>query len=477
MNPIAGFLPDVDPTTPAILADCTNLIPYQSGYEGAPSRITPSGVPALAAACRGSVVAYKLDDTRRFFAGTATKLYELSAGVWADVSDTGDYTGGADTVWSFTQFGDATIASNGIEPIQRTTSGDFAAIAGAPDAKIVFSVASQVMALNVNDGAVKQDGWHCCAVFDDTDWTPDVATQAASGRLVGVAGPITAGGRIGNNAIAYKARAIFRGIYVGAPSVWQWEQVIGGEAGCIGQDAWCDIGGAHFAVGETDFWLFDGNVPQPIGEGVRQWFFSRVSPSYLYKTRCIFDRQTNRVWVFYPSSGSSTLDSVLVWHITSRKWGRADQAIEAPVNYIASGATIDGFGGTIDALPDVSFDSQYWLAGGRALSVFDASHQLQALTGQSATSSFTTGDVGDDWNASLLQEVRLRFATAPTSANITTYCKLNSGTSWSAGESGAMSDGKFDVLCEGRWHKADASFVGPVQITGMAAKIKPAGVR
>ena len=77
MQALAGFSPDSDPTLPGVLTDCTNFIPYETGMMGAPSAVTVSSVPALAAACIGSVVAVKLDATRRTFAGTATKLYEL----------------------------------------------------------------------------------------------------------------------------------------------------------------------------------------------------------------------------------------------------------------------------------------------------------------------------------------------------------------------------------------------------------------
>lgn len=478
MIPLVGFLPDSDPVTPGVITDCTNLVPYQAGMEGGPGTATPTDVPALAAECRGAAVVYKLDGSRRFVAGTQTKLYEISAGAWDDISQAGNYDIGSEGVWCFAQFGDATMAASKAETIQRSTSGDFADIAGAPKAKIVFPVGSQVMALNVDDGSDKPDGWHCCAVFDETDWTEAYATQSASGRLVSVAGPIMAGGAIGPHAYAYKQRAIFRGTYVYPDTaIWQWERVIGGDAGCVGQDAWCDIGDRHFIVGETDFWLFDGNTPVPVGEGIRQWFFNRVSQTGISKTRCVFDRQQNRVWVFYCSNGASSLDSALVWHVATRKWGRADRSIEAAVNYIATGTQINGVSGTFDALPNIPFDSQYWLAGGRAFSIFDTSHQLQALTGSSSSSAYTTGDVGDDRGFSLLQEIHLRFAREPTSATATVYSKMTSGADWAAGPTASMQDGKFDFLIEARWFKARIDFAGPVQITKMGEQHKPAGKR
>lgn len=481
MTPILGFMPDAEQTVPGILSDCENLIPSLVGMSGAPVGVAPNGVPALSAECRGGSVIRKLDNTRRILAGTATAIYELVSSAWSDVSRGTAYTGGSESRWSIAQFGDATIMANRADAMQRSTSGAFADISGAPKAEIVFSVGAFVMALNVNDGAEKPDGWHCCAAFDETSWTPSTTTQATRGRLVSTPGALTAGARLGEYAVAYKERSIYLGQYVGAPVVWDWIQVPGGEAGCVGKEAICDIGGAHFIVGNDNFWLFDGTRPTPLGDGViRQWWVDNSSAQYRYKTICTLDQETNRVWVFFVSKNASSLDSALVYHIQSKMWGRVSIAIEAAITYTSPSATIDGltsFSATIDGLPNIPFDSQYWAAGGRALSVFNTAHQLQSLTGQSASSSLTSGVVGDDENLSLLQQIRLRYSMAPTSATVTTEHAMNSGTSFAPGVSGVMNDGKFDTLKSSRWHKARIDFVGPVTVTHMAAKFKASGRR
>lgn len=481
MIPLTGFAPDADVTTPGLIASCSNLIPYLNGMEGAPEPATPASTPALAAACIGAAVVTKLDDTRRIIAGTATKLYELSAGAWVDIGRAAAYNGGVDTRWSITQFGDATLCANRADVIQRSTGASFADVATAPKAEILFSVGAFVMALNTNDGSEKPDGWHCCAAFDDTSWTPSLATQATSGRLVATAGKLTAGMRLGEYAIAYKQRSIYLGQYVGAPTVWNWLQVPGGDAGCVGKEAICDIGGAHFFVGDDNIWIFDGTRPVPVADGfVRQFFFDNSNPAYRYRTICVFDRQKNLVWVFYPSLGSTTPDSAIVYHVVAKKWGVANRSIEAALNYVAAGVTIDGlpaYSATIDGLAPYSFDSQFWLSGGKSLSIFNTSHQLQAMTGTSVSSSMTTGDVGDDDGVTALNKIRLRYATAPATASVQTLIQMNSGTGFTVAATGSVLDGKFDLRQSARWHKAIFSFTGPVRITGMDADLLPAGGR
>lgn len=483
MDKLLGFSPDLDPTTPGVITACVNFIPYEAGMAGAPSASTSTSTPALAAACVGGVVITKLDDTRRIIAGTATKLYELSGGVWTDVSRAGNYTGGADTRWSYTQFGNATIASNLTDTMQRSASGSFADIATAPKAKIVFSVGSFVMALNTSDATygVSQNRWWCCATFDETNWTPSVTVLCATGQLVSAPGQITAGGKLGDYAVAYKDKAIFLGQFVGAPSVWDWAQVPGGDAGCVGQDAWTDIGGAHFIVGQDNLWLFDGSRPVPIGVGqVREWFYANSNPSYRYKIQCIFDRQTNRVWIFYPSTNSTTLDSAMVYHLATKQFGLVTINIEAVLNYISAGVTIDGLSSissTIDGLSAYSFDSQFWLSGGRALSIFNTSHQLQLMTGASTSSSYTTGDMGDDDGVSLLSKIRIRFAPgfAPTTATAQVSSKMTEGEGLTIGDTHTLNDGKFDVLQAARFHRATIAMTGDNRVLAMDATLKPMG--
>lgn len=473
MTPLLGFAPDLEAPTPGTIVDCDQFIPYLTGMEAAPSLVTPEDVPVLASDCRGAAVVTLLDGTRRVFAGAQTALYELTSGAWADATRASPYTGGSDTRWSFTQFGNTTIAANRADTIQFSNSGDFADIASAPKAEIVFSVGAFVMALNVNDGAEKPNGWHCCAVFDATDWVESVTTQSASGQLVSTPGPITAGLRLGEYAVAYKATSIYLGQYVGAPVVWDWTPVAGGEAGCVGKEALCDVDGAHFFVGQDNFWLFDGTRPVPIGDGqVRQWFFDNSDPANLFKTKCVYDRQQNRVWVFYPSAGSTVCDSALVYHLKNKQWGKADSTIQAVLNYVAPGFTIDGMdsiSATIDGLPDIAMDSQYWLSGGKALSVFNDDNQLQSFTGVAGTSTFTTGDAGDDDAVSLLSQIRLRFAAGfkPLTASVQTFNKMNSGELFLPGPSASINDGKFDVQMSARWHRAVFTMTGTSRVTGI----------
>jgi hypothetical protein len=485
VNPLLGFSPDLDPAAPGVVTDCVQMVPTSRGMRSAPAAVSISGLGALPAQCRGAAVLQKTAGTRRTFAGTQTRLYELASGTWSGVSAT--YGGSSENRWSFAAFGDVALATNDNDQLQYSTAGTFAAVAGAPKARILVSVPNFVVALNTQDATASAtygdspDRWWCSAFQDAQDWTPSTATQCTTGRLIGGGGEITAGAQLGSGLVVYKAREMFLGQYAGPPTVFDFQRVPG-DQGCVGPEAVTDIGGAHIFVGEDNIWLYDGSRPIPISENVvRQWFYDDLSAQYKYRTIVTYDRNNGRVWIYYPSTLSSgNPDSALVYHLASKRWGRANRTIEAAMNYVTGGLTWDTLStlsATWDGLPDVPWDSQSWQVSGRAVAVFDTDHNLKTLTGSGEPSSLTTGDIGDDSTASFVSRVRLRFYTEPTTGTVTGSVKTGLGLTGSVTAAGTMSGSKFDTRQAGKWHRFAFQFTGNVEVGGVKADIKPAGAR
>ena len=483
MSPILGFAPDMDPTTPGVLTACANLVPFESGFEGAPSPVAVAAA-ALAGPCRGAVVATKLAGTRRVFAGSQQRLYELAGGTWTDRSKAGAYTGSTESRWSFCQFGDTTIASNLADPMQSSTTAAFADVPTAPRAKIVVSASNNfVLAFNTSDGTfgVSPDRWWNCAQNDQTNWTP-AQGGPTTGRLVAVEGPIQAALPLGDYVIAYKSRGVFLGTFVGGDAQWAWSLITGSDSGAVGQNAVCDVGGVHFFVSEGDFWIFDGTRPVSVGEGVvRRWFVNNVNPAFRFMTQATYDKTSGLVRVNFPSKTSNgILDRTLVYHVKRQRWGVADTVVQAPLNFIAPGVTIDGLdaiASTIDALPNVPVDSQYWIGGGQIPAYFNSANQLVSLSGVTGASSFTTGDIGDDDAVTMIDRFRTRFTKSPQTAMATGLIKMNEGDVLTVGSTSAMNDGKFDLRQSARFHRVRVDMTGGHQETAFDAKAIPVGQR
>jgi hypothetical protein len=151
-----------------------------------------------------------------------------------------------------------------------SSSGAFNNITGARRQRSSCLASNNfVLAFNTNDDLwAVADGWWCCAQNDQTDWVDNVATSANTSGCLDVEGPIQAALMLGDNAVVYKRAASSSASTWALLMVWRLRPVPGGEAGAVGKEAVCDIGGVHFFVGNDNFWLYDGTRPVPLGVGI-----------------------------------------------------------------------------------------------------------------------------------------------------------------------------------------------------------------
>lgn len=481
MIPLVGFAPDADPTTPGVLTDCSQIVPYESGMRTAPGPVSV-GLPALAGDARGGIVTRDLSGNRRLIVGTDTKLYEAIGSVWTDISRAGSYTLAIDDRWSFAQFGNSALAATASAVIQRSTGGAFADIAGAPQARMIEQSLGFVLAFATIDGTYGDtpDRWWCCASFDETDWTPAVATQATTGRLVGASGAITAARRFGDDVIAYKSRGIFVGRYQGPPTVWQFTQV-SYDIGCVGVDAVVDTPIGHVFVGEDDVYVFDGTVPRSLGNGViKQWLSTNINPAQRHQTRILWDRATSLIWIYYAATDSSVVDSCIVFSISTKQWGRADNTCQAVLNFISPTISYDGGTAlvtTYDSGPLVPFDSSFWVSGSVLPSIITNDRIVKSLTGEASASNFTTGDYGDDEGQNECTGVRVRFVQSPSTGTMTGYAKNEEGVMASTASSAMKADGKFDLRQSGRFHRFKCDMTGDAKFTAIRPQMQSGGAR
>ncbi len=480
LTKLVGWMPDADPFAPGVIADCEMMEPSIRGMKAAASAAS-TGVAALASDCRGAALVTKLDGTQRLLAATQSRIYQANATAWVDYS-AATYTGSTDSRWEFRQFGDVTIAVNGVDDPQTATAATFATLTAMPVAKLVETVAGFVMVANISDASYAYaDGWWCSALLDETNWTPDVATQSARSRLTETPGEITALRSLGGDVVAFKASSMYVGRYVGTPIIWQWQRVPG-DVGAASQQGIVSDGAALFWWGGDDFYRFDGSRPQPIGEAVRRWFAAEASQAYLYKMLGQYDRARSLArWYFVPN-GSSTPTRCIVFNTRTGAWGRADRDVQAIVEYVSSAITYDAAGALAAATYNStsfpqSYNSPLWTASTEIPAVFNGSNVLQTLSGVAGASSLTTGEIGDDDRYLVMRKVRLRYSDDPASASMTHHYASNPGGAYTTGTTSSIDDGKFDVLSSARWHRLRWDFTGDVEVTGYAVDVVPQGTR
>lgn len=478
MIPLLGFAPDVDPTSPGVITDCSNLIPFEAGMKGAPAPVSV-GASALADTCLGATATSDLSGTRRLLAGTSTKLYALSGSSWSDVSRGAGYVLGSDQRWSFIQYANSTLAANPNAVLQRSTGLAFSDISGAPTAKLIEAAQGFAVAFNTSSYA---DEWYCSAYLDETDWTLSVSNQCVKGRLIGGSGPITAARRFQDDIVAYKSGAMFVGRYVGAPEVWRWTQV-STDVGCVGQEAVVDTSIGHVFVGRDNVYVFDGTTPRPLATGIiRKWLFDDMAGVFQYRASLVWDRNNQLVWIYYTQAGSTTglLTRCAVYHVLTQRWGLAHQNIEATVSYISPTFTYDGGGPTVttyDSGPTVPFDSLFWISGANTPAVFNSSHVLSTLSGSCSSASFTTGDFGDDEGYRTCTNLRVRYTSRPTTSTVTGYTKDAEGDPVATQTSQAQTDGRHNLRQTARWHRFKVDTTGNFTVTAVRPEFTEGGRR
>jgi hypothetical protein len=480
--PFRGFTPSVDPTTPGAVLDCVNMVPTLRGMKAAPST-SGIGAAPFPSQVTGAVTTELLSGSYRTIAGTATKLYEIVGSAQNDVSGM-SYTGGANR-WRYGQLGNATIASNGADPLQQSISaGNFSSIAGAPAALIVEVTQGFVFAFDTTDSTDghRPDGWFCSGIYDQTVWTPSQATQCAKGRIIDTPGKITAGRVLGTNIVAYKKDSMFYGTYQGTPVIWAFSQ-ISPVVGTPCQEAVVAIGTRHVFLGsDAQVYQYDGSAVTPIGDEVKDWLYANWSQLYRDRVESYHDKENSLVYWYFcsSSSGAPVPDKCLVLNYRTGKFGRADAKIEAAVAYVSGQITWDVLGSlpnvsTWDSLPQIPYNSSFWSQASELPAIIDTTHTLQALSGVSETSSLTSGWFGDDSDYMYVQGVLPRFAVQPTACSGSASTASSLGAASTVQSLGDMYDGELPADFSCRYAQITLNFTGNHEILGAVPRVAPAG--
>lgn len=355
----------------------------------------------------------------------------------------------------------------------------------APAAAIIEVVQGFVFAFNTIDGPNGQrtNGWACSGLYDQTQWTPDQATQCANGIIIDQPGPMTAGRAFGTNIIAFKARSMFYGVYQGPPVIWAFNQ-ISPQIGTPCQEAVISTGNSLLFLGtDAQVYEFDGNIPLPIGDVVHEWLGNNWSNTFQDHVQSYHDQQNSTVYWYFCSVTNSTgiPDMSLVYNYRVGKFGRADQIVEAAAQVVSGQITWEDMGSlpgvtTWQTLPQIQYNSSYWAQSAPLPAIVDNSHTLNSLNGVSQNSSITTGFLGDDSAYSHLASILPRFtqmpATCTGSANAFSSLGAPNSIQWPMGD---LYDGEMAGDFSTRWTQLVLNFTGNHEIIGFSPNVDPAG--
>ena len=462
MTPLGEWLPDIPEHNLNGLTIAKNVIPWDIGYRSFPSANVVSS--ALTGQCLGSVSYTDTAGNPYTYAGDATKLYLLASGIFNDVSKVGGY---AATGWEFSQFGNTVIAVDGVsDPPQVATlgSGVFANLAGSPPNALHVAVVRNFVVLgNVTSfpNAVQWSG-----INNSAQWTvglnqSDIQKFPNGGWVQKVVG--------GEYGVIIQESQISRMTYVGTPSIFQFDTVEKNR-GCVAVNSVVALGNTIFYLAEDGFYMFDGTVSRPIGQGkIDKWFYSDLDQSYFNKVSVVIDPINKLVMWAFPGSGSISgiCNRTLIFNWTNGRWAYADFDSEILCRYLSAGLTMDS--AAMDALAvdnldslTPSLDSRYYTGGASLLAGFDTSHRLVNYSGTALDAVIALGDIeSNPGGSAFLSGIRPLYTGSATSTTRVGSRDLeNSSLTYSPSSAPTSSTGFSDFRIEARYQRPEITLSG-----------------
>lgn len=238
-----------------VLVRAENVYPAIDGYRPVPAFSAASD--ALPEGFQGGASVISYGGTAYLFAGTASALYRMTAGIWTPLV-TGISAPGR---WKLAQFGDYAIAVNGGDTREiDLNAGTDSVLAAAPKANSI-AVIGDFVVVGQADGNIAKVQWS--AFNDHTAWTPGVDQSGfqpmlSGGEVMGLAG--------GEYGIVLQRFRLVRMERTGdGTDPFQFNEVTP-NVGCASKASIVQAGRMVFFLSDRGFMaLEDGAVLKPIG--------------------------------------------------------------------------------------------------------------------------------------------------------------------------------------------------------------------
>jgi hypothetical protein len=469
---IVGFMPDRVQNVPGCLFNSVDgtqtygMYPTKKGFRNGPYPESTSTVGGTSGAIDtlpvGSALVYKTSGASRVFVGTAAKLWEWDGSTTiTDRSDT-TYSATATNSWSFTQFGDVTLATNLGDILRYINAGSTFAMVGVapvPKASIIVTCgpvsAPFVMAFDYNDGTnAYRDGWINSGMSDAISgvaaWTPGT-NGCANGRLLDdLPGPILAAIPYRDGVIAWKQRGMYRGSYGTALATgWSWERV-SSDIGCLGKNACVRVEDSLYWSDLNGLWQYDGSFPRRMLGDVHQWWSAqarnRIGTTSRHLARTVWDRRRRNLWFMLPSLGTGNTNNTggVVHHIDSQLW--------APVFEMANTAGTTKVYEFIGLYDEGQYGAAVMADKKLGLVNYTASGSLGP-----ASAVMTFGVIGDNLSMPLCTGFRPLILDSALTTTTIAQMLVTSGATWREDMTGLTNTSTFTVNGAQNWFNGKAS--------------------
>jgi hypothetical protein len=378
------------------------------------------------------------------FVGTNTDIFQLDGGSFT--SRKGSLTGTNTDYWTFTQFGNYVIASNGVDAPQyylMGTSTNFANLSaiGTAGTVPIFRVSGVVRDFLVtgnHSNASNKIQWS--GINDITVWEAG-NKQSDSQELPGSGGEIVhiTSGEIG---YVFRQNQIIRMDYVGGATVFRLS-VISPNRGAVYGRTVCQDNRRVFFYADDGFFEVNGDQVIAIGaEKVNRFFDLDLNKAFSDRICAAVDPFNQLALWLYPSKNDTAnttgiCDKILIYNYATQKWSTADASASTIFSQFVGAYTVelmDIISENLDNI-NIALDTDFWSGGQLLLGAIDSDYKAAIFSGTENEGTIETRELElfpghrssitnvrpiVDATSTVTVKSRERLADTPTESSVST---------------------------------------------------------
>ena len=334
------------------------------------------------------------------FVATNTNIYELTGGAF--VSRASGFTGSDTDFWTFTQFGNYVIASNGIDVPQyylMGTSTNFAAFtsiaANVPTFKTSGVIRDFLITGNLSTGSNRIQ-WS--GINDVSEWTPGTKQSdfqdlpGSGGQIVGITS--------GEISYVFRQNQIIRLDYVGGATVFRLS-VISPNRGAVYGRTICQDNRRVFFYSDDGFFELNGDQVVSIGaEKVNRFFDIDLNKGFSDRICAAVDPFNQLAMWLYPSASNTSnttgiCDKIIIYNYATKKWSTSDANASSIFPQFVGAYTVelmDLISENLDQI-NISLDTAFWNGGQLLLGAIDNNYNAAIFSGTESIGEIETTEL------------------------------------------------------------------------------------
>ena len=387
--PFGEWLPDQPEYLNPGATRANNVYYAQNSYKRFPSLVNYS-TNNIGADSRGAGSFRNNSGAVFNFVAKNTDIYQLDGGSFT--SRKGSLTGTNTDFFTFTQFGNHVIASNGVDAPQyylMGTSTNFANLSSIATSGSVptFRVSGVIRDFLVTGNQpTNQNRIQWSGINDITTWLAGTK-QADQQDLPGSGGEIVhiTSGEYG---YVFRQNQIVRMDYVGGSTVFRLS-VISPNRGAVYGRTVCQDNRRVFFYADDGFFEINGDQVTAIGaEKVNRFFDVDLNKAFSDRICAAVDPFNQLAMWLYPSASDTAnttgiCDKIIIYNYATQKWSTADASASTIFSQFVGAYTVelmDIISENLDQI-NIALDTDFWSGGQRYLGAIDNNFKAAIFSG------------------------------------------------------------------------------------------------